>query len=668
MPWSPPLVGSSSDATTSTKGVVQLAGDLAGTAAAPTVVPYLKPFFSILDPAFGAKCDGKRITDAGITSGQAILTSATAAFVAGDVGKTVLVEAAGASGGTLLTTIQSRTNATTVVLAANAGSTVSNARAEYGTDDKTAIDAAITAAVAAGLNARIPGNKTTFSSGGHAGVPGFHLEGQGQVSTKVRHIGNNVFFKYTEGVGITPKGTNTGGARDFSLLGNPGATAVGIQISDTFGAKLRRIVVGSRPISATGIGDFDCYNGGGVAYLLQNESYWTEGTVFDECGSMFNDVALRFQNHLNADPTKNNSFAYTKLKDFFCQVPTNGIGWDFGGPDDNPILVYHGEFVAHIWGSQSPTQVNNVCVLVRKQAHIPPTTRFAVKGEIIGGSGNIWVRNIGDGTNGGKLNASGHLRAYRDAGCTDDLQAASETLLHLSANAPLALDPSAAVPGTVGLKDSGTGAWRQTHAITGATSKTNEEATYTGGYSFTNAPVHRFLALTLNAHTRGPFNVDTFTKSWIRADGALCLGTVADYRVFARNGSSTPEGNTTGSRGDVVQRTLTTGASLYAKSQGDVTNTGWVCISALKGTKVFDWGSAAAEVLGSGDTLQTTVTVTGAAVGDFAMAAMDILLPQGVFLTAQVSAVDTVQVTLVDGSSSAVDLVSANLNVRVQKN
>jgi hypothetical protein len=83
------------------------------------------------------KATGRAVTDGAITTGTATLTSATAAFASGDVGKSVFVKGAGASAGDLATTISSVTNATTAVLAANAGTTVSGATVGIGTNGYT---------------------------------------------------------------------------------------------------------------------------------------------------------------------------------------------------------------------------------------------------------------------------------------------------------------------------------------------------------------------------------------------------------------------------------------------------------------------------------------------------------------------------------------------------
>jgi hypothetical protein len=65
---------------------------------------------------------------------------------------------------------------------------------------------------------------------------------------------------------------------------------------------------------------------------------------------------------------------------------------------------------------------------------------------------------------------------------------------------------------------------------------------------------------------------------------------------------------------------------------------------------------------GAGET--TTVTATGAALGDFALASFSLDL-QGITVTAYVSAADTVTVRLQNESGGAIDLASGTLRVRV---
>lgn len=96
---------------------------------------------------YGAKGNGKVIGDAVMTSGVATLTSASANFTSGDVGKAIMVNgAAGASATPLITTIATFTNSTTVQLAASATANLSGGAAIYGTDDTAAINAAVSAA------------------------------------------------------------------------------------------------------------------------------------------------------------------------------------------------------------------------------------------------------------------------------------------------------------------------------------------------------------------------------------------------------------------------------------------------------------------------------------------------------------------------------------------
>lgn len=104
--------------------------------------------FNIKD--FGAIGDGKRIKDAHIVNGSAVLTSASANFTSGDVGKTIRVWQAGAGGVDLVATISTFTNSTTVSLSTTAGTTVTGQVAVYGTDNTVAIQTAVFSADTAG--------------------------------------------------------------------------------------------------------------------------------------------------------------------------------------------------------------------------------------------------------------------------------------------------------------------------------------------------------------------------------------------------------------------------------------------------------------------------------------------------------------------------------------
>jgi hypothetical protein len=113
---------------------------------------------------YGAKADVKTVSDAGMTSGSANLTSATAAFVAGDVGKLVVVCNAKGAGVHLYGTISSLTSGTVVVLSASATATVANTVATYGTDDTTAIQNCINDAVATNGVVALPSTPMAISA------------------------------------------------------------------------------------------------------------------------------------------------------------------------------------------------------------------------------------------------------------------------------------------------------------------------------------------------------------------------------------------------------------------------------------------------------------------------------------------------------------------------
>ena len=128
-----------------TAGTVAAGDDARFTAARPWV-------FDVTATAYGAVGDGQVVGDGAMSSGSAVLTSATANWPStGIVGKSISVKGAGASGvTTLVTTVASRESATQVTLsAANAsGGAVSSAVVIWGTDDTAAIQAATTAAEA----------------------------------------------------------------------------------------------------------------------------------------------------------------------------------------------------------------------------------------------------------------------------------------------------------------------------------------------------------------------------------------------------------------------------------------------------------------------------------------------------------------------------------------
>ncbi len=99
--------------------------------------------------SLGAVADVREISDAAMAASSTSLSSATADFTAGDVGKTIVVGGAGASGTKLVATVSSVQSATAVTLSAPAATAVSDKGAAWGTDCSTALAAGLAAISAA---------------------------------------------------------------------------------------------------------------------------------------------------------------------------------------------------------------------------------------------------------------------------------------------------------------------------------------------------------------------------------------------------------------------------------------------------------------------------------------------------------------------------------------
>lgn len=133
----------------------------------------------------------RTLMDAVTTASSTTLTSATAAFTAGDVGKALMVWGAGTDGQALKTTVASVTNATTVVMANAAAVTRTWANATVGTRDK---DITI-----------IGGTWDRLSNQHTSGVAG---------------SGNNFRFRRADGVhvvGVNPKSNYVAGGLKYAI-------------------------------------------------------------------------------------------------------------------------------------------------------------------------------------------------------------------------------------------------------------------------------------------------------------------------------------------------------------------------------------------------------------------------------------------------------------------
>src|SRR5437867_2357493 len=89
------------------------------------------------------KGDWLTVSDASMTNGSPTLSSTSAGFTTGDVGKLVKVKGAAVGGNDLTSSISAFVSATQVTLATSASASVSNAIAVWASDDAPAIQAAI---------------------------------------------------------------------------------------------------------------------------------------------------------------------------------------------------------------------------------------------------------------------------------------------------------------------------------------------------------------------------------------------------------------------------------------------------------------------------------------------------------------------------------------------
>lgn len=139
-----------------------------GTAGTPTGdagrAAYVARQSQLLAPQdFGAKGDGRTVTDAVLNSTTS-LTSATAAFTSADVGKAVVVlPAPGSTQATLATTISAVNSATSATLATAAPYSGSGLEATVATDDTTALQAWLSST--SRLTRYLPGGIYGFTAG-----------------------------------------------------------------------------------------------------------------------------------------------------------------------------------------------------------------------------------------------------------------------------------------------------------------------------------------------------------------------------------------------------------------------------------------------------------------------------------------------------------------------
>jgi hypothetical protein len=171
--------------------------------------------------SLGAVADARELRDAAIAVSTNILTSPSAPFAEGDVGKPIVIAGAGASGAKLRTTIDSFISATDVTLADAAATTVIAEGAVFGTDCSAALQQGLDGIVA--------------SSGGTLIIDGLFFLALpvekafgGETTSVVARVigtGDSGFWIGTEG-GADAIGITSGAVEFYGLnfLGVPGAS------------------------------------------------------------------------------------------------------------------------------------------------------------------------------------------------------------------------------------------------------------------------------------------------------------------------------------------------------------------------------------------------------------------------------------------------------------
>lgn len=181
----------------------------------------LQALASVFDARwYGAKGDGQRLKNVTATSASPNLSFSAASFSPTDIGKACVVLNSNTGAGTP-TTISAVTDATHIVLAANAGVTASGSSAFFlwASDDSVAINAALTAAAAYVSSDNSLGPNQPFSVGGpvvtvpHNGTGSFYgLTGQLSVPAGVKLDAQGMFVNlqvdvYNPAVLVAPWGS-----------------------------------------------------------------------------------------------------------------------------------------------------------------------------------------------------------------------------------------------------------------------------------------------------------------------------------------------------------------------------------------------------------------------------------------------------------------------------
>ena len=246
--------GSTQCLQSSTLGVISGTGAGCGLSAIPAYSELANPtnasavpvatLLGFLHPAsFGAVGNVANITAAiSITSGTPTLTVPGGSFSAGDIGKLILVNGAGAAGATLYTTISAVGGPTSITLGANAGTTLTSSSqlVAWGTNDTTALQAWLTACQTSALVC-MPDPQTYATNAALSVTGGIVFKGvQGatfvpfNATQNVLNINTNSFFGSLDYFNTFNLGVPTAGASIVLQGGNQNWNFSRLQFQSAF--------------------------------------------------------------------------------------------------------------------------------------------------------------------------------------------------------------------------------------------------------------------------------------------------------------------------------------------------------------------------------------------------------------------------------------------------
>jgi len=248
-------------------------------------------------------------------------------------------------------------------------------------DDTAAINAAIAALNSSGSRVlAFSGGRNYKTSGGHVLPVGTTVLVNGATIT---HTGNNTCLSFNQSGGFNiDKPT---GIHKLRLIGNSGASAVGVENGNNWGWRID--------------GDIDGYTNG-VGLRMNNKVNWTEGydinsVKIDDCK-----VALQFRR----DQAGGFSFGYGRIRNLAINVPANGIGIDLGGDSPDDVYLYSSDIEANIW----PQGNNAIGVRVGPTVNTD-NVRVHIVGEVPSNGSFTGLSGL-KSTEGGTFRAYGHFR------------------------------------------------------------------------------------------------------------------------------------------------------------------------------------------------------------------------------------------------------------------